>query len=75
MSLLDCPNEVLILIAEARTPSQFDINALTQTCRRFYRLFNSILYTCDAEHHNGSALYWAATRGMKTTAEKSIQSG
>lgn len=75
MSLLECPNEVLIIIAEALIPSPYNINALTRTCHRCYQLFNSILYTCDAEHHNGSALSWAATRGMKTTAEKSIQSG
>ena len=50
MSILDLPDELILPIAHDITRLS-DLNALVQTSRRFYRLFNLDLYRQDAQSH------------------------
>lgn len=71
MSLLDLPNELFLSIATC-LESQRDINALTQTGRRFYAVVNPYLYRYNARRFNGSAVLWAAGHG---TVHKALKAG
>lgn len=75
MSLLDCPNEVLFMIAQELVSSQRYLNALLQTCQYLFQLFNPILYQCKIDHHEASALTWAAVQGIETTTRNILESG
>ncbi|KAJ5997031.1 hypothetical protein N7522_008691 [Penicillium canescens] len=74
MPLLDLPNEILLTIAEP-LGSQKDINALAQTNRHFYSLFNPFLYAHNVKYHRGYALEWAAARGVLESVKESIRQG
>ena len=50
MSILDLPNELILLIAEDLARSS-EWNALAKTCRRLYRLLNLGLYQRDVRLH------------------------
>lgn len=75
MSLLNLPNEILLLIAEEGTVCQTDLSAFTRANKRLHALLIQYLYTNNAEHHGGSALRWAAERLNLATAEKSLAAG
>lgn len=74
MYLLHLPNELLQAISQ-NLGSLRDINALTQTNRQFYCVFNPYLYSSNIRHQNSSALIWAAEHGQLQTAENMIREG
>ncbi|OQD93586.1 hypothetical protein PENSOL_c031G09265 [Penicillium solitum] len=74
MHILDFPTEILILISEF-LDDEHCINALVQTCRRFYLLLNPSLYRFNACYTNACALEWAAIKGSETTARYILEAG
>jgi len=52
-----------------------DLNALIQTCRRFYSILDRELYRADVRWHGSSALLWAAKHGHVGTLQKSLAEG
>jgi ankyrin repeat protein len=74
MGFLDPPNELSQAVIKYLN-LQRDINALIQTSRQSYSLFNSYLYSSNIRNHNGSAMVWAAEHGQIQTAEKLILEG
>lgn len=74
MYLLHLPNELLQVIFQD-LGSLRDINALAQTNRQFYSVFNPHLYSSNIRHHNSSALIWAAEHGQMQTAKNMIREG
>jgi len=75
MSLLKCPNEILLIIAEDLPPCQGDINALAQTCLRLFYLLNPFLYRYNTRQHHSSALSWGVTQGSGNTVRNSLEAG
>lgn len=74
MHILDFPTEILILISEF-LDDEYCINALVQTCRRFYLLLNPSLYRFNACYTNACALEWAAIEGSEATARYILEAG
>ncbi|KAF2688109.1 hypothetical protein K458DRAFT_401501 [Lentithecium fluviatile CBS 122367] len=59
VSLLDLPNELIVLVGEA-LPHPRDINNLLRTNRRISQLLGKVLLLQNIHHHGSSALLWAA---------------
>ncbi|KAJ5396247.1 uncharacterized protein N7487_010550 [Penicillium crustosum] len=74
MHILDFPTEILILISEF-LDDEYCINALVQTCRRFYLLLNHSLYQFNVCYSNACALEWAAIKGSEATARYALEAG
>lgn len=68
MSLLDCPNELLLLIAKS-VHSPKDINSLLRINRRLAALLTPVLHGCALQLENtkrgSTPLQWAAKRGYE----------
>lgn len=58
------PLEVWFNVGE-QMDSEGDIYALAQTCGRLYYALRPVLYRCNAENSNSSALLWAAEFEME----------
>ena len=71
MSLLNLPNELILMIAES-LEAECEINALVQTNRHLYGLLNLSLYRLNIQQNGSSALLWAAQHGQGTTAKTLI---
>lgn len=74
MHILDFPTEILILISEF-LDDEYCINALVQTCRRFYLLLNHSLYRFNVCYSGACALEWAAVKGSEATARYTLEAG
>lgn len=74
MKLLDLPNELVTDIAHF-LDDEFCINALLQTCRRFYLLLNSSLYQLNVRNSRACALEWAAKNGYEESARHTLEAG
>lgn len=74
MQILDFPTDILILISEF-LDDEYCINALVQTCRRFYLLLNHSLYRFNVCYSNACALEWAAIKGSQATARYTLEAG
>src|SRR4051812_9067142 len=72
--LLELPNELLLLIARY-LPYQKDINSLVQTNRQLYVLLNVFLCKFNIQHHQSSALTWAASNGNDHLAKRMLEAG
>lgn len=90
--LLDCPNEVMVLIFRgpasndhASSPSPAlcqppnlslqDLRSLTLVSRRISDIANPILYQQSRDHHESSAVAWAASTGAIPTLNKALSFG
>lgn len=69
--ILDLPPEILQCIAE-KFDSVADLNAFVQTCTHAYQVLNPRVYQYNSKHGISTALFWAATEGRETTAQKSL---
>jgi Ankyrin repeats (3 copies) len=74
LTLLDLPDEILLIIGEHIT-SESDLNAFHRTNRHLYRILDGILYRSNALYHEGHALFWAISYEQSTTAKKSVLAG
>ncbi|KAJ5192153.1 hypothetical protein N7449_008295 [Penicillium cf. viridicatum] len=74
MHILDFPTEILILISEF-LDDEYCLNALIQTCRRFYLLLNHSLYRFNVYYSGACALEWAAIKGSEATARYTLEAG
>lgn len=75
MSLLNLPNEVILLLVP-HLEYENEINALCRTTRRFYALLNPILYKRSLTQQNGGyTLEWAAINGSAPTARLVLEAG
>jgi hypothetical protein len=74
MSLMQLPNELLLMIAE-EIKDRWTLGALARTNMRLYHLCNGILYDYNARFGNSSALLWAALTGNLATAKLSLVNG
>ncbi|CAJ2506597.1 Uu.00g077830.m01.CDS01 [Anthostomella pinea] len=74
MSLLHCPDEILIQISQylLRRP---DFNAFIQISSRLYSIFNDDLYGENVEVHGSNALLWAAKCGHANTVRNMLSMG
>ncbi|KAJ5135358.1 ankyrin repeat protein [Penicillium bovifimosum] len=72
--LLELPNELLLLIARY-LPYQKDINSFVQTNRQLYVLLNVFLCKFNIQHHQSSALTWAASNGNDHLAKRMLEAG
>jgi len=74
MPLLDLANELLAAVARF-LDADGDIDSLVRCNRRLYHLLVADLYRHNAQHHEGSALRWAARHGRRETLERAIDTG
>ncbi|KAJ5795006.1 hypothetical protein N7457_001605 [Penicillium paradoxum] len=68
------PLELLQMIA-GELSSEKDINALVQTTRTLYHHLHLFLYKHNIQHHQGSALLWAAKNGYVDLAVRLLDAG
>ncbi|KAK2772239.1 hypothetical protein FQN53_004675 [Emmonsiellopsis sp. PD_33] len=68
MMLTDLPNE-LILETVSFFDSEVDINAFARACKKLYSVLNPSLYRYNVQHHESSALQWAAKLARRATVE------
>ncbi|KAF2803741.1 ankyrin [Mytilinidion resinicola] len=73
-SLPNLPHELLLSISDLLVRFRY-INALAQTNKRLYWHLNNYLYSLDVHVTGGSALIWAAQRGLRRTAWLSLAEG
>lgn len=74
MSLLCCPNELLLLIAENLDTK--DLNSLSKTCRHLAALLTPLLHKIAVQDKEGtSALHWAAAKGHGPLVKLVIEKG
>lgn len=73
MGFQSLPNELLFMITGQLRRS--DLNALVQTCQRFYAVLNSTLYFDDIRLNHSSALFWAAANGNLRTIQCMLAHG
>lgn len=74
MALLGLPNELTLLIAQF-LEDDCDLNALLQTCRRYFLLLRKYLYQHDVKHFHATALEWAAKTGQEAAARQALEAG
>ena len=74
MTLPDLPYELLLSIINLFN-GFCDINAIVRVNKRLYWHLNDYLYRLDVLSTGGSALVWAAKRGLKRTAWLSLSEG
>lgn len=74
MSILRLPNELIAQISD-HLDSDFSINALLQTCKRFASLLNYSLYQHNARKCHSSALGWGVLNGIESTVHYSLEAG
>ncbi|EEH09715.1 ankyrin repeat protein [Histoplasma capsulatum G186AR] len=83
MYLIEFPTEILLLLGQILVSERdaayrnevSGLNALAQTCSRFYQILNPYLYRFNAHQQDSSALVWATLRGDRRTAELSLDNG
>lgn len=73
MSILKLPPELLLSIA--RSLESADLNALLQCHSYLYKTLNDDLYRLNVQHHDASALYWAASSGSDNTLQRLLDAG
>ncbi|CRL21319.1 Ankyrin repeat-containing domain [Penicillium camemberti] len=73
MSILKLPPELLMSIAEALECR--DLNMLLQCHSYLYKTLNDSLYQLNVQHHDASALYWAASSGSDKTLQRLLDAG
>lgn len=73
MSILNLPPELLMTIAESLECR--DLNALLQCHCCLYKTLNDSLYRLNVQHHDASALYWAASFGSDSTLQRLLDAG
>lgn len=73
MALLKLPYELRMEIARALECR--DLNTLVQCHPFLYNTFNDDLYKRNVQHHNTSALFWAASTGSESTLQRLLDAG
>lgn len=73
LSLTDCPTEILEHILSYMFLE--DIANLSVANRRFYAVFDPLLYYEDARPFNRHAIYWAAANASIAVAQKALDGG
>ena len=74
MSLVHLPPELFLTVA-AFLGRECDMNCLSQTNRRLYAVINPYLYWYNVYNSRGSALLWAAEKGIEATVRSTIDVG
>lgn len=73
MSFLKLPHELLVGIASFLDCP--DLNRLVQCHYILYNSLNDHLYRCNVQHHDASALFWAASAGSESTLQRLLDAG
>lgn len=68
MPLQQFPDELLLHVGQYLS-NEPDFYSLCRVSRRFYPIYNELLYRHNLRHGEGTALLWAVTRGRARTVE------